>query len=153
MRSFTIIQNFLTAIVIPFLALIVGVCSFPGIYIFFKIIGLFGTSIDSFNEIDSVPLEDLVITGVALGMGITAWGGDSGDFLWAIGRAISAEAEGWKISTEVFCNNPVGLVHDFSQNSSFLLALSSSVIHWKYFLSTIRCKVRERSTDQFSAFK
>ena len=74
MRSFTIIQNFLTAILIPFLALIIGLCSFPGIYIFFKIIGLLGTSINSFNEIDSVPLESFAITGVALGMGITAWG-------------------------------------------------------------------------------
>ena len=74
MRSFTIIQNFLTAILIPFLALIIGLCSFPGIYIFFKIIGLLGISINSFNDIDSVPLESLAITGVALGMGITAWG-------------------------------------------------------------------------------
>ena len=74
MRSFTIIQNFLTAILIPFLALIIGLCSFPGIYIFFKIIDLLGISINSFNEIDSVPLESFVITGVALGMGITAWG-------------------------------------------------------------------------------
>ena len=72
MRSFTIIQNFLTAILIPFLALIIGLCSFPGIYIFFKIIDLLGISINSFNEIDSVPLESFVITGVALGMGITA---------------------------------------------------------------------------------
>tara|TARA_B100000989_G_scaffold217792_1_gene165986 strand:- start:330 stop:1076 length:747 start_codon:yes stop_codon:yes gene_type:complete len=74
MRSFTIIQNFLTAILIPFLALIIGLCSFPGIYIFFKIIGLLGISTNSFNEIDSVPLESFAITGVALGMGITAWG-------------------------------------------------------------------------------
>ena len=74
MRAFTIIQNFLTAIAIPFLALIIGICSFPGIYIFFKITDLFGTGIDSFNHIDSVPLEDFVITGAALGMGITAWG-------------------------------------------------------------------------------
>ena len=74
MRSFTIIQNFLTAILIPFLALIIGLCSFPGIYIFFKIIDLLGISINSFNEIDSVPFESFVMTGVALGMGITAWG-------------------------------------------------------------------------------
>jgi len=74
MRSFTIIQNFLTAILIPFLALILGLCSFPGIYIFFKVIGLMGISMSSFNEIDSVPLESFAITGVALGMGITAWG-------------------------------------------------------------------------------
>ena len=74
MRSFTIIQNFLTAILIPFLALIIGLCSFPGIYIFFKIIDLLGISINSFNEIDSVPLESFVITGVALGMGLSGWG-------------------------------------------------------------------------------
>ena len=74
MRSFTIIQNFLTALLIPFLALIIGLCSFPGIYVFFKIIGLLGISINSFNEIDGVPLESFAITGVALGMGITAWG-------------------------------------------------------------------------------
>ena len=74
MRSFTIIQNFLTALLIPFLALIIGLCSFPGIYVFFKIIGLLGISINSFNEIDVVPLESFAITGVALGMGITAWG-------------------------------------------------------------------------------
>ena len=74
MRAFTLIQNSLTAMVVPFLALIIGLCSIPGIYIFFKFVGLFGASLDSFNRIVSVLLEDFVITGVALGLGITVWG-------------------------------------------------------------------------------
>ena len=35
-ESFTIIQNFLTAIAIPFLALIIGICSFPWNLYFFQ---------------------------------------------------------------------------------------------------------------------
>ena len=34
MRNFTVIQNVLTAIVIPFLAVIVGISSIPAIYLF-----------------------------------------------------------------------------------------------------------------------
>ena len=74
MKSFTLVQNFLTALVIPFLAIIVGLSSLPGIYILFKIMDFFGTSAASFQQIDEVPLEDFVIAGTALGMGIIAWG-------------------------------------------------------------------------------
>ena len=74
MRSFTLVQNLLTALVVPFLALIVGLSSLPGIYILFKIMDFFGTSASTFNQIDSVPLEDFVVVGIGLGMGITAWG-------------------------------------------------------------------------------
>ena len=74
MRSFTLVQNLLTALVVPFLALIVGLSSLPGIYILFKIMDFFGTSGSTFNQIDSVPLEDFVVVGIGLGMGITAWG-------------------------------------------------------------------------------
>ena len=66
MRSFTLVQNLLTALVVPFLALIVGLSSLPGIYILFKIMDFFGTSASTFNQIDSVPLEDFVVVGIGL---------------------------------------------------------------------------------------
>ena len=43
LKSFTIIQNLLTALVIPFLALIVGISAFPGVYVFYKILDITNT--------------------------------------------------------------------------------------------------------------
>ena len=51
MRYFTIIQNVLTAIVIPFLAIIVGLSSIPAVYLFFKIISIGGVEASSFTEV------------------------------------------------------------------------------------------------------
>tara|TARA_B100001094_G_C18138581_1_gene776566 strand:- start:989 stop:1735 length:747 start_codon:yes stop_codon:yes gene_type:complete len=74
MRAFTLVQNFLTALVIPFLAIIVGLSSIPGIYVFSGIITTFTetSSINWLMDVDS--LGEIAIMGVAFGMGITVWG-------------------------------------------------------------------------------
>ena len=76
LKSFTIIQNLLTALVIPFLAFIVGISAFPGVYVFYKILDISNTDPGSFlaSNIDSIPLEDLAITGIATGMAMMIWG-------------------------------------------------------------------------------
>ncbi|MDG1542975.1 MAG: DapH/DapD/GlmU-related protein [Candidatus Thalassarchaeaceae archaeon] len=76
MKSFTIVQNLLTAMVVPFLAAIVGLASVSGIYIFWKIQSLWSGNDPSLfmHDIDKVPWEQFAITGVAAGMGIMAWG-------------------------------------------------------------------------------
>ena len=74
MKAFTLVQNFLTALVIPFLAIIVGLSSIPGIYVFSGIITTF-TETSSINWLMDVnSLGEIAILGVALGMGITVWG-------------------------------------------------------------------------------
>ena len=50
MRNFTVIQNVLTAIVIPFLAVIVGISSIPAIYLFLFILESGGVKASSFSE-------------------------------------------------------------------------------------------------------
>jgi len=67
MKSFTIVQNLLTALVIPFLAIIVGLSSMPGIYVFYYIQ-------EFANSFGFMSLEQLGITGIAIGMGIMTWG-------------------------------------------------------------------------------
>jgi hypothetical protein len=76
MKSFTIIQNLLTALVIPFLAIIVGLSSIPGSYIFYEILHLveLNSATDQFLQSDEYTLEKYAITGIAAGMGIMAWG-------------------------------------------------------------------------------
>ena len=74
MRYFTIIQNVLTAIVIPFLAIIVGLSSIPAVYLFFKIISIGGVEASSFTEIDTVSLSDFLFVGTSLGVAIMTWG-------------------------------------------------------------------------------
>jgi hypothetical protein len=76
MKSFTIIQNLLTALVIPFLAIIVGLSSIPGSYIFYEILHLveLNSATDQFLQSDEYALEKYAITGIAAGMGIMAWG-------------------------------------------------------------------------------
>ena len=56
MRNFTVIQNVLTAIIIPLLAAIVGISSLPAIYLFLFVLELGGVEASSFSEIDSVSL-------------------------------------------------------------------------------------------------
>ena len=72
LKSFIIIQNLLTALAIPFLAFIVGISAFPGVYAFYKILDITNTNPGTFlsSNIDSIPLEDLAITGIATGMAI-----------------------------------------------------------------------------------
>jgi hypothetical protein len=76
MKSFTIVQNLLTALVIPFLAIIVGLSSIPGSYIFYEILHLveLNSATDQFLQSDEYALEKYAITGIAAGMGIMAWG-------------------------------------------------------------------------------
>ncbi|MAD72682.1 MAG: hypothetical protein CL973_02685, partial [Euryarchaeota archaeon] len=76
MKSFRIIQNLLTALVIPFLAFIVGISALPGVYIFYKILELTSTNPGSFlaSNIDTIPIQDFAITGIAIGMAMMAWG-------------------------------------------------------------------------------
>ena len=76
MKSFTIIQNLLTALVIPFLAIIVGLSSIPGSYIFYEILHLveLNSATDQFLQSDEYTLEKYAITGIAAGMGIMTWG-------------------------------------------------------------------------------
>ena len=74
MRNFTVIQNVLTAIVIPFLAVIVGISSIPAIYLFLFILESGGVKASSFSEIESVSLLDFLFVGMGLGMAIMSWG-------------------------------------------------------------------------------
>ena len=77
MRSFTIVQNLLTALVIPFLASIVGISALPGVYVFYKILDLTNTNPGSFlsSDIDSMPIIlDFAITGISTGMAVMTWG-------------------------------------------------------------------------------
>ena len=76
MKAFTIVQNFLTALVIPFLAFIVGIAALPGVYIFYKILEVTNTNPGSFlsSDIDTIPILDFAITGVATGMAMMTWG-------------------------------------------------------------------------------
>ena len=78
MKSFTIVQNLLTALAIPFLAAIVGLASIPGIYIFYGILEFTGQQnimIDSSStDLSTIGLEKVAITGMAAGMGIMTWG-------------------------------------------------------------------------------
>ena len=76
MKSFRIIQNLLTALVIPFLAFIVGISALPGVYIFYKILELTSTNPGSFlaSNIDTIPIQDFAITGIAIGMAMMTWG-------------------------------------------------------------------------------
>ena len=76
MKAFTIVQNFLTALVIPFLAFIVGIAALPGVYIFYKILEVTNTNPGSFlsSDIDTLPILDFAITGVATGMAMMTWG-------------------------------------------------------------------------------
>lgn len=66
MKAFTIVQNLLTTLVIPFLSIIVGLSSIPGIYMFYRIQ-------DLIFEGSNYGWE-LVITGIALGTGVMIWG-------------------------------------------------------------------------------
>tara|TARA_B100000902_G_scaffold3893_2_gene5021 strand:- start:50 stop:796 length:747 start_codon:yes stop_codon:yes gene_type:complete len=74
MRGFTVVQNVLTALVIPFLAIIIGISSIPAIYLFFKILETGGVESSSFAEIDSVSLVEFLFVGMGLGLAIMAWG-------------------------------------------------------------------------------
>ena len=74
MRGFTVVQNVLTALVIPFLAIIIGISSIPAIYLFFKILETGGVESSSFTEIDSVSLVEFLFVGMGLGLAIMAWG-------------------------------------------------------------------------------
>ena len=78
MKSFTIIQNLLTALAIPFLAAIVGLASIPGIYLFYGILEFTGQQnimMDSSStDMSMIHLEKVAITGMAAGMGIMTWG-------------------------------------------------------------------------------
>jgi acetyltransferase-like isoleucine patch superfamily enzyme len=78
MKSFTIIQNLLTALAIPFLAAIVGLASMPGIYLFYGILEFTGQQnimMDSSStDMSMIHLEKVAITGMAAGMGIMTWG-------------------------------------------------------------------------------
>jgi len=73
MKSFTIVQNLLTAIVIPFLAIIVGLSSLPGIYVFYEIQDLM---YEDWNGVLNQPQnwEEFLITGIGAGMGVIVWG-------------------------------------------------------------------------------
>ena len=66
----------MTALVVPFLAAIIGLSSVLGIYIFWKIQSLWSGNDPSLfmHDIDKVPWEQFAITGIATGMGIMAWG-------------------------------------------------------------------------------
>jgi|TARA_B110000495_G_scaffold119952_1_gene104111 acetyltransferase-like isoleucine patch superfamily enzyme len=76
MKSFRIVQNLLTALVIPFLAIIVGLSSIPGSYVFYEILHLaeLNSATDQFLQSDEYTLEKYAITGIAAGMGIITWG-------------------------------------------------------------------------------
>ena len=76
MKSFTIVQNLLTALAIPLLSIIVGLAAIPGIYVFSGIISFVSGSNAIFylNDIDIIPLEKAAILGIALGMGAMTWG-------------------------------------------------------------------------------
>ena len=78
MKSFTIIQNLLTALAIPFLAAVVGLASIPGIYVFYGFLDFTGKQnilIDGIsNDMGIIHLENVAITGMAAGMGIMTWG-------------------------------------------------------------------------------
>jgi acetyltransferase-like isoleucine patch superfamily enzyme len=77
LKAFTIVQNLLTALVIPFLAFIVGIAALPGVYVFYKILDLTNTNPESFlsSNIDSISIiSDFAITGIAAGMAMMTWG-------------------------------------------------------------------------------
>ena len=71
MRNFTVIQNVLTAIIIPLLAAIVGISSLPAIYLFLFVLESGGVEASSFSEIDSVSLLDSLFFGIGLGLSIS----------------------------------------------------------------------------------
>ena len=70
MRNFTVIQNVLTAIIIPLLAAIVGISSLPAIYLFLFGLESGGVEASSFSEIDSVSLLDSLFFGIGLGLSL-----------------------------------------------------------------------------------
>ena len=76
MKSFRIVQNVLTASLIPFLAIIVGVAATPGVYVFYKILELTSTDPSLFmtNDLDSIAIEKFVFMGIATGMAMMTWG-------------------------------------------------------------------------------
>lgn len=72
MKAFAIVQNFLTALVIPFLSIIVGLSSLPGIYLFLKTQNyLYGV-----KDVLVLPQtwQEFTITGIGMGMGMMLWG-------------------------------------------------------------------------------
>ena len=72
MKSFRIVQNVLTALLIPFLAIIVGIAATPGVYVFYKILEL--TSTDLMLNLDSIVIEEFVFMGIAIGVAMMTWG-------------------------------------------------------------------------------
>ena len=137
MRGFTVIQNVLTAIVIPFLAVIVGISSVPAIYLFLFILELGGVEASSFSEIDSVSLLDFLIFGMGLGDGNNVLGSDSGNPIGGTGRTIPSKTRAWQVPSAIIRNNTMGLVYDIPQNCPVLPALSCSFIHRKHVLPTL----------------
>ena len=76
MKSFRIVQNVLTASLIPFLAIIVGVAATPGVYVFYKILELTSTDPSLFMMIDfdSIAIGKFAFMGIATGMAMMTWG-------------------------------------------------------------------------------
>jgi Mg2+/citrate symporter len=72
MKAFAFFQNFLTALIIPFLSIIVGLSSLPGIYLFLKTQNyLYGV-----KDVLVLPQtwQEFTITGIGMGMGMMLWG-------------------------------------------------------------------------------
>tara|TARA_B100000900_G_scaffold89896_2_gene73276 strand:- start:9896 stop:10684 length:789 start_codon:yes stop_codon:yes gene_type:complete len=77
LKAFRVVQNLLTALVIPFLAFIVGISALPGVYIFFGILHVSNTNPGTLlaSELNTVSIiQDYAIIGIATGMSIMVWG-------------------------------------------------------------------------------
>ena len=65
MRAFDLVQNFLTLLVIPFLATVVGVAAIPAVWFFLEVRAIL------VNESEFI---ELIGTGIILGMSSMMWG-------------------------------------------------------------------------------
>ena len=65
MKSFELVQNVLTSLIIPFLGIIVGIAAIPGVYLFLEA---------RIYLVEQEYWMELVGTGISLGLACIVWG-------------------------------------------------------------------------------
>ena len=65
LKSFEVVQNVLTFLIIPFLGIIVGIASIPGVWMFLEARAYL---------VDQANWLELVGTGISLGLACVVWG-------------------------------------------------------------------------------
>ena len=65
LKSFEIVQNLLTFLIIPFLGIIVGIASIPGVWIFLEARSYL---------VDQANWLEIIGTGISLGLACVVWG-------------------------------------------------------------------------------